>query len=197
MSILPHARSRHPGAAAVASAALLLVAFLLAAADGVIGVVYTQGRTLESLDGFEYALPALGAIVPFALWQTVPLAAGVFLSFWLVLPVRPQQRLVGVLLRSVVALLIGLALATAVEAVRLTASDLPVNPLTQSGAVDNRYYIFVLGGLAHDAWQLFVGTLGLVLASGLAVWGWLRTRPVYGPLRHGAAQTEPVPVASE
>jgi hypothetical protein len=196
MTILPHVRTRHPGAAAVSSGVLLLALFAIAVADGVIGVVYTQGRTLESLDGFEYALPALGAVLPFALWQTVPLAAGVFLSFWLVLPVRPQQRLGGVLLRSAVALLVGLALAIALEAVRLTASDLPVNP-TQGGAVDNRYYILVLGGLAHDAWQLFAGSLGLVLAAGLAMWGWLRTRPVYGPLRHGTAQTEPVPVASE
>ncbi|WP_411700543.1 hypothetical protein [Conyzicola sp.] len=201
MTILPHARSHYAAAAAVTAAILALVAFVVAAADGVIGLVYTQGRTLESLDGFEYALPALGVTVPYVLWHVIPLAAGVFLSFWWVLPIRPQQRVGGVVLRSIVALVIGLAIAIAIEAVRLTTSDLPVNP-TQGGAVDNRYYILVLGGLANDAWNLFAGSFGLVVAAGLAMWGWLRTRPVYGPLRHGTTQTGttqtgPVPVSAE
>ncbi|GAB3605840.1 hypothetical protein GCM10027413_12490 [Conyzicola nivalis] len=195
MSILPRARRGYPGVAGVTGAVFLLVVFVVAVIDGVVGIVYTQGRTLESLAGFEYALPALGAVVPFALWQVVPLAVGVFLSFWLVLPIRPHQRVGGVVLRSIVALLIGLVIAVAVEAVRLTTSDLPVNP-TQSGAVDNRYYILVLGGLANDAWQLFASSLGLALAAGLAMWGWLRTRPSYGPLRHGGPQTEPVQTVS-
>ena len=186
-------RSRHAGAAAVAAATLLIVAFVISVIDGVVGVVYTQGQTLKSLDGFDYAMPALGVAVPYALWQLVPLAAGVFLSFWLILPIRPRQRVGGVVLRAIVAVLVGLVIAVAVEAVRLTASDLPVNPYTQTGVVDNRYYILVVGGLAHDAWQLFAGTFGLVMAAGLAMWGWLHTRPAFGPLRHGSEPTEAAP----
>lgn len=179
----PPDTARHPAAAAVATLVFFVVALVVTVLDGVSGVVYTQGQTLKSLDGFEYALPALGAALPFALWQLVPMAVGVFLSFWLVAPIRPGQRVGGVVLRTLVAVLVGLVLAVAVEAVRLTASDLPVNPYTQGGAVDNRYYILVVGGLANDAWRLFAGTFAIVVAAGLALWGWLHTRPTFGPLR--------------
>ncbi|GAB2449890.1 hypothetical protein HD599_002131 [Conyzicola lurida] len=185
MTITPAPPSRHPGAAAAASLAVLVVAFVLSVLDGVVGVVYTQGQTLESLDGFDYALPALGWAVPYALWQLVPLTAGVFLSFWLILPIRPRHRVGQVVLRAFVALVIGVVVAGIVAAARLLATDLPVNP--SSG--DGRYYVLVVGTLAHSAWQVFSDTLGLVVAAGLAMWGWLHTRPAYGPLRRSADET--------
>jgi hypothetical protein len=118
------------------------------------------------------------------------MAVGVFLSFWLILPIRPTQRVGGVVLRTLVAVLIGLVISIVIEAVRLTTSELPVNPYTQSGAMDNRYYILVLGGLAHDAWQLFAGGFAIVVAAGLALWGWLHTRPTFGPLRTPTAPSD-------
>lgn len=166
-------RRRHPGAAAAASAALLVASLVLAIAGGVVGVVYTQGQTLGSLDGFDYALPALGFAVPYSLGRLVPLAVGVFLSFWLLLPLRPEQRLGGAIARIVAAALIGLLLAVAIDAVRMLAIDAPVAPADG----DNRYYILILGTLAHNAWTLFADTVGLVLAAGLAMWGGLRPRP--------------------
>jgi len=186
MTTIGTTRTRYPGASAVAAAAFLLVAFVVSALDGVVGVVYTQGQTLESLAGFDYFLPALGFAVPFALSQLVPMAVGVFVSFWLVLPIRPEQGVGAVVLRALAALLLGLVISIGVEAVRLTTSDLPVNPYTQGGAVDNRYYILVVGGLAHDAWQLFSSTYAVVISAGLALWGWLHTREGLGGHRHGA-----------
>jgi len=190
MTTITPTRARHPLAAIVATLVFLVVAFVVAVLDGVAGVVYTQGQTLKSIDGFEYALPALGWAVPYALWQLLPLAVGVLLSFWLILPIRPQQRVGGVVVRALAALLLGLVIAAAVFTVRLLASDLPVQP-SQTDPDDNRYYILVLGSLANSVWQLFSDTLGLVVATGLALWGWLHTRPVYGPLRHSSEETAP------
>jgi hypothetical protein len=191
MTTTTPSRGRHPVAAGVATLVFLVVAFVLAVLDGVAGVVYTQGQTLKSLDGFDYALPALGRAVPYALWQLVPMAVGLLLSFWLILPIRPQQRVGGAVVRALVALLVGLLIAALIAAARLLASDLPVQP-SQTDPADNRYYILVLGSLANSVWQLFSGTFGLVVATGLALWGWLHTRPVYGPLRHGPDETAPV-----
>jgi len=185
-------RTRHPMAAAVAALVFFVVAFVVSVVDGVAGVVYTQGQTLKSIDGFDYALPALGWAAPYALWQLVPMAAGVLLSFWLILPIRSGQGVGGVVLRTLGAVLLGLLFATAVAAVRLLSADLPVEP-SQTDPADNRYYILVLGSLANTAWQLFAASFGLVVATGLALWGWLHTRPVYGPLRHGSEEHAPAP----
>lgn len=183
MTTTTSTRTRHPAAVGVATLVYLVVAFVIAVLDGVAGVVYMQGQTLKSIDGFEYALPALGQAAPYALGQLVPMAAGVFLSFWLILPIRPQQRVGAVVLRALVAVLVGLLVATAIAAARLLASDLPVAP-SPTDPADNRYYILVLGTLANSVWQLFSASFGLVVATGLALWGWLHTRPAYGALRH-------------
>jgi hypothetical protein len=176
MTTISPDRSRHPREAAMAALAFALVAFVVKTADGVIGVVYMQGVTLRSLDGLDYASPAFGVLAPFALWQVLPMAVGVFLSFWLLLPLRPAQRTREAILRSLGAVAIGLALAVLVAAIRLLTTDLPVNPMTQGGATDNRYYLFVAGGLANDTWQLFVDAFAMVVAVGLALWGWMRVR---------------------
>jgi hypothetical protein len=169
-------RARHPRAAALAALAFGFVAFVVSVAEGVIGVVYTQGSTLESLDGFDYAGPAFQSIVPYAAGRILPMAVGVYLSFWLAAPLRPLQAVSHVIVRTLVALAIGLAISIGFEAVRLLTSDSPVNPFTQGGQTDNRYYILVAGGLAHDAWRLFVDTFAIVVAVGLATWGWMRPR---------------------
>lgn len=193
MTTITPTRRRHPGVAIIATLIFLVVAFVIAVADGVAGVVYTQGQTLKSLDGFEYALPALGSAIPFALWQLVPMAVGVFASFWLILPIRRQNRVGGVILRGLIAVLVGLLIADVVTTVRLLGLDLPVQP-SQTDPTDNRYYILVIGSLANAMWQLFSSSVGLVIASALAMWGWLVTRPTYGPLRHGSAETAPTAV---
>jgi len=193
MTTITPTRKRHPGVAIIATLIFLVVAFVIAVADGVAGVVYTQGQTLKSLDGFEYALPALGSAIPFALWQLVPMAVGVFASFWLILPIRRQNRVGGVVVRGLVAVLVGLLIAAVVTTVRLLALDLPVQP-SQTDPTDNRYYVLVIGSLANAMWQLFSSSVGLVIAAALAMWGWLVTRPTYGPLRHGSEETAPTAV---
>jgi hypothetical protein len=167
--------TRHPKAAALGALSFLIVALFVTIASDVVGVVYTQGQTVESLAGFEYALPALGAAVPYELWRLIPMAAGVFLSFWLILPPQSGQRVAGVVARSLVAVAVGLVFAMAIAAVRLVSSDLPVSP-NAGGPTDNRYYLLVFGGLTNDAWQLFTQTFALVVAVGLAMWGARLTR---------------------
>jgi hypothetical protein len=194
MTTIPPTPTRYPVASALSVLVFVLVAFAVSVIDGVAGVVYTQGQTLQSLDGFDYALPALGWAVPYALWQLLPMGFGLLLSFWLILPIRPQQRVGAVVVRALGALVIGLLLAIAVAAVRLLTSDLGIQP-SQTDPTDNRYAILVLGSLANTAWQLFAATLGLGVATALALWGWLHTRPVYGPLRHGSETAEPAALA--
>ena len=188
VSTEPHTRLGQVRAAAAAAGAFLVVALIVAVATDVVGVVYTQGQTLESVDGFEYTAPALGQALPYELWRLAPMAAGVFVSFWLTLPVRARHGVGTVIARSLVAVLVGLAVAVAVEAVRVVSGDLPVRPTLDDGTVDNRYYMVVLGGLTDYAWRLFADTFALVVAVGLAAWGTLRTRgtveeadPVPGP----------------
>ena len=167
---------RHPQVAAVVAGAFFVIATVVGVASGVIGVVYTQGLTLRSLDGFEYALPAFGQALPHTLGMMLPLAIGLFLSFWLIAPLRARTGLGGAIGRSLIALLVGLALAVLVQAfLVLEQNQLALNP---GGAEqpDDRLYLLIGGGLAHTAWTLFADTLGLALAAGLAGWGWLRTR---------------------
>ena len=172
---------RHPEAAAIAAVSFLVVAVVVGVASGVIGVVYMQGQTLQSLDGFEYALPAFGQALPRILGMMLPVAVALFLSFWLIAPLRPELGLGAAIGRTLLALLIGLVLAVIIQAVMVIADNqLSLNP-GPGQEVDDRIYLLIGGGLLNTTWTLFADTIGLALAAGLGAWGWLRRAAPVAP----------------
>jgi hypothetical protein len=169
---------RHPAAAAIAAGVVFIVFVVVRVIDGVEGVVYTQGVTMQSLDGFEYAGVALPATIEYVLWRAVPFALGVFLSFWLIAPVRPGLRLVSTVLRSLVAVVIGVVLLALTTVARSIADNqLALNP-GPGAAVDDRVYLLIAGSTSHEAWTVFTDAFPLVIAVGLAMWAALGRREV-------------------
>ncbi|TBN56230.1 hypothetical protein EYE40_01805 [Glaciihabitans arcticus] len=167
---------RHPLPAAIAAGVFLVLATLVGVTSGVIGVVYMQGVTMQSLDGFEYALPAFGQALPHTLGLMVPVAIGLFLSLWLIAPLRFGMGLGAAIGRTFLALVVGLILSVLVQAfLVLGQNQLALNP-GGGEQPDDRLYLLIGGGLLNTAWTLFADTLGLALAAGLGAWGWLRTR---------------------
>lgn len=180
------ARRRYPAVAAVAALSFFIVATVLGVAGGVVAVVYMQGQTLESLDGFDYALPALGQALPNTVTYTLPLAVGLFVSFWGIAPLRPGIGLAGAVGRTLVAMLVGLIIATVVYAAIIIGNNQSALNPPPGQEIDNRYILLVVAGIAQNAWTTFADTLGLALAAGLGAWGWLvRNRSV--PVAPGAA----------
>lgn len=163
-------RRRFPAQAATAAAVLLVVYVALSVVDGVEGVVYTQGVTMQSLDGFEYAGVAVGPTIEYALERGLPLALGVFLSFWVIAPLRPGLLIRSAVLRSVVAALVGVLLVAVTTLVRsVLDNQLGLNP-GQGADVDERLYLLIAGGTAHEAWTVFADGVALVIAVGLGTW---------------------------
>lgn len=168
-SVRPPAR-RHVGASAIAAGVVLAVFLVVAVLNGVEGVVYTQGRTMQSLDGFDYAAVALPVTVEYSLWRAVPLAIGVFLSFWLIAPVRPGIRLVTAVLRSLVAAVVGVVLVAATALARSIADNqLALDP-GPGAAADDRVYVLIAASTVHETWMVFVDSFPLVIAVGLVTW---------------------------
>lgn len=189
---------RHPAAAAIAAGVVLVVFVVISVIDGVEGVVYTQGRTMQSLDGFEYAAVALPATIEYVLRRAVPLAIGVFLSFWLIAPVRPELRLVSVVLRSLVAAVVGAVLVAGTTLVRLIADNQSSLDPGPGVAVDDRVYLLIAGSTAHETWSVFVDTFPLVIAVGLATWAALGRRDTaVGPGAAARAAGDVPPVSGQ
>ena len=168
--------TRHPAVAAVAAGIILVVGVVVFVLTNIEGVVYVQAQTIRSIEALDYAGPVFGVTVPLALWRLVPLAAGAFISFWLVAPLRPELRVGGAIGRSFVAALIAIVLVIIVTVIRLIADNQSsLNP-SAGNPVDTRVYLLIGGTVLHDAWVTLSTTFLLVVATGLGAWGWMRDR---------------------
>jgi len=166
--------TRHPKAAGIASASVFVAGIALAAVGTLEGVLYTQAQVMRSPDVIDYLGPAFVEGLRLAFAQFVPIAVGVFVSLWGIAPIRGTERLGGAILRSLLAVVIAVVLASLIAAIRIVADNqLSLNP-GPGVEVDSRIYVLIAGSVVHSVWVAIAASAGLILAAGLGMWGWLR-----------------------
>jgi hypothetical protein len=135
-----------------------------------------QFPNVRSLEVLAYAGPAFGAGLRMSLGTVTPLAIGAFLSFWLVVPLAPQMRLIAVLWRCVVAVVVATLLVAVTTAIRIiSGNQLALFP-DAGGDVDPRLYVLIAVGILNATWVAVSTNFTLIVAAGLGIWGWLRGR---------------------
>jgi hypothetical protein len=156
------ANARTAGAAAAIVAAVLVAQSILRAIVGVISnVAYSAG----SINGYDlqYSLNPLGeGFITFAT-SVVPSALGVFLAFWVLVPLTADLRIGRVVLRSLVA-----AAVAAVLTCLFTGVYAFGDAIVRGG--DFFYAVF---GTVQTTFYAFISVTPLVLLVGVLVWLWL------------------------
>lgn len=175
------ARRPSPGTAGLAALAVALIGPVLMVSLGVVGVLHSQLRSVRSLEVLDYFGPVFFDAVPRALWLFVPLAIGVFLSFWLVAPLRASLRLGQALQRSFVALVIGAVFGSVGTVIRTLAIGQPAlaDP-APGGGFDVRQLLYLLANALNTSITGFVWAFSLVLLCGVVLWNWLARNEAEG-----------------
>jgi hypothetical protein len=109
------------------------------------------------------------------MWTTVPLAIGVFVSLWLVMPVTAGLGFGRVLLSAVVATLIGIALVLVVTIVRVMGVYGPMVDPTSGGGFSQLVEVLrnsITTVVLSVTWDQFAITAAAVFG----LWGWQQSR---------------------
>jgi len=183
----------------------------LIAAVGVFAVLVAQGILLTLVSTITY-VDALGAgslsdVAPIygGLWLellrstafvSLPLAAGVFVSFWLIAPIQGGHRLLRLVLRSLLATAVGAALVIAVAVLlafagALTGANLTGYAFPGLGGAFRAVQFAVLQGVIV-ALRSFVLSAPVVVLAALALRDRLRR-----PALRGHAPVSPAAPAPE
>jgi hypothetical protein len=154
------ANARTAGAAAAIVAAVLIAQSILRAIVGVISNLANGSITGYNL---QYSLNPLGeGVITFAT-SVVPSALGVFLAFWVLVPLTADLRIGRVVLRSLVA-----AAVAAVLTCLFTGVYAFGDAVLRGG--DFFYAVF---GTVQTTFYAFISVTPLVLLVGVLVWLWL------------------------
>ena len=164
---------------ALGVAAFLVLQNVLSSLVALIGLAGTPAQT--STDGL-YELEQL----PFAdyIWQGVltqtliislPLAFGVFVSFWILAPIGEELHLRFVVARSVLAGAIGAVIVFLVAIVSTLVGSIESGGILSSWSISpyNDFLSSTLQSL-NTALGSFVFTLPLVILGGVLLWTWTR-----------------------
>lgn len=154
------ANARTAGAAAVIVVAVVTVQAILRAVIAVFSTL-AYATTEQSYLQNVFA-PVAGLGVEFGT-TVLPVAIGVFLTFWLLLPITADLRIAGVAVRSLAAAGIGAALSLVFTAV-YSGSSL----LFGAGSFSNAVF-----GTVQSALYTFVGVTPVVLLAGFLAWLWI------------------------
>ncbi|GAB2448680.1 hypothetical protein HD599_001845 [Conyzicola lurida] len=153
------ANARTAGAAAAIVAAVLVAQSVLRAIVGAISNLAAGGIA----GNVQYSLNPLGeGVISFAT-SVVPSALGVFLAFWVLVPLTADLRIGRVVLRSLVA-----AAAAAVLTCLFTGVYAFGDAILRGG--DFFYAVF---GTVQTTFYAFISVTPLVLLVGVLVWLWL------------------------
>jgi len=142
---------------------------------GNLGYAAGSGSVFSSLNGYN---PLVGMFQQFTL-SVLPIAIGVFLAFWLVVPLAPSLRIGRVILRSVVAAAIASALSL-VFAIFLAIGGAVTSagPLFGNSfpAPDGMPLFYSIVGNVQSVFSTFLSSTPLVVLAGVLVWLWLAKR---------------------
>ena len=154
--------------AGAATAIVIVVVAVQAILRAVIAVFSTIAYTATEQSYLRDVFTPVGSLgVEFAT-SVLPVAIGVFLTFWLLLPLAADLRIAGVAVRSLAAAGVGAALALVFTALYSGSSLL-------FGAQSLGYALF---GTVQSALYTFVAVTPVVLLAGFLAWLWIsKDRP--------------------
>ena len=171
------ANARTAGAAAIIVAVVMLAQAVLQAIISVIGnLAYGAGDTSGGYFQLQNTFAPIGGVVQSLGTSILPIAIGVFLAFWLIVPLTADLRVTRVVLRSLLASAIASAVSLVITLVfsvfSAVASAGPFFsnsfPIADGSSV---FYSFV-GGV-QSVFYTFVGVTPLVVLAGFLAWLWV------------------------
>ena len=174
------ANARTAGAATVVVAAVMIVQAILQAIIGVFSNL-GYGAAGGNVDYLQNTLaPVVGAAQSFGT-SILPIAIGVFLAFWLVVPLTADMRVTRVAVRS----LIASAIASAVSLVITVISSIGGAYATSGPffgnsfpGTDGTYFVYSFVGGLQSVFSTFIGVTPLIVLAGFLAWLWVsRGRP--------------------
>lgn len=169
------ANARTAGAAAIVVAVVMIVQSILQAIISVF-----SNLAYSTADGNFFGVqntfsPFVGSVFSFGT-SVLPIAIGVFLAFWAVVPLTADLRVLQVVVRSLVASLIASAISLVITVVfsivSAVASAGPVFGNSFPGADGSSVFYSLLGGL-QSVFSTFVGVTPLVVLAGFLAWLWV------------------------
>ena len=181
------ANARTAGAAAIVVATVMIVQSILQAIIGVFG-----NLSYGAVDGNSGYFQLQNVFAPVAgIAQSLgtsilPIAIGVFLAFWLVVPLTADLRVIQVVLRSLIASAIASAISLVITIVFSIGGALASSgpffgnrfPSTDGSYVLNSF----LGGV-QSVFSTFVGVTPLIVLAGFLAWLWIsKGRPAASEL---------------
>lgn len=158
-------------------AAALLLEFILTAIGGALATMQYGGG---GLFGGDYATGLLAFGIWIATW-VLPVAAGVFVSFWRIVPITAALRPLQVIAWSLVATAVGVTLSFLARVVlsatqALSTSDPMFGNSFPGGLGTARDMLFTLLTDLGSAVSALPGAAPLIVLSGLLLWIWLGHR---------------------
>ena len=175
--------------ARTAGAAALLVAAVMIGQGIVQAIVGVFGNLAYASDpdgiGFQQPLDTFGPVSDLAVafgTSVLPIAIGVFLAFWLLVPLSANLRIAGVLQRALAASAVASAVSLVFSAVFSVGSVLAsAGPLFGNAfpRPDGSLLFDSLFSAVQSVLYTFVAVTPVVLLAGVVVWLWAaKDRPV-------------------
>ena len=181
------ANARTAGAAAIIVAAVMIVQAILQA---IISVFSNLGYGAANPDGGYFQLqntfaPVAGIAQSLGT-SILPIAIGVFLAFWLVVPLTADMRVTQVVLRSLLASAIASAVSLVITILfSLGGAFASAGPFfgNRFPSADGSFVLYSFLGGVQSVFSTFVGVTPLVVLAGFLAWLWIsKGRPAASEL---------------
>jgi len=172
------ANARTAGAAAGIVAAVMVVQTVLGAIVSFFGNLGYGAGNGDMFGGLNAYNPLVGTFQQFTT-SVLPIAAGVFLAFWLVVPITADLALARVVVRSLVAAAIASAVSLVISVVFALATAVSTaGPLFGNSfpVPDGGSLVFSLVGSIQSVAFTFLSTTPLIVLAGVLVWLWVSKR---------------------
>jgi hypothetical protein len=171
------ANARSAGAAAVIVAGVMILQAILQAIIGIFSAL-----AFGAADGGDGYFQVQNVFAPVAQafqslgTSVLPIAIGVFLAFWLVVPLSSELRVVQVVLRSLLASVIASAVSLVITIVLSFGGAFASSGPFFGNAFpnpDGSFLLYsVLGGI-QSVFYTFVSVTPLVILAGFLAWLWI------------------------
>jgi hypothetical protein len=169
------ANARTAGAAAIIVAVVMVVQAILQAIIGVFSNL-GYGAAGGNVDYLQNTFAPVVGVAQSLGSSILPITIGVFLAFWLVVPLTADLRVTRVVLRSLVASAIASAVSLLITILFAIggafASAGPFFGNSFPGA-DGSYVFYSLVGGVQSVFSTFVGVTPLVVLAGFLAWLWV------------------------
>lgn len=174
------AHARTAGIAAGVVAAGMIVQSVLQAVISVFGNLTYSVANGEGIFRSQFPFEPIAALFVSFGTSVLPIAAGVFLAFWAVVPLTAQLRIGRVVLRSLVASAIASVVSLVISAVYSVGSSVATGPFFANSfpRPDGVSLFYSLFGAVQSVLYTFVSVTPLVMLAGVLVWLWAaKSRP--------------------